>query len=1302
MMMNATTSSSSPSSNKKHNNSKPLLEPTSEVPWKVEVVSCAPRSVVAEAAASAGAGSSGGGGGILASASCGRWHCVAVAKARASEGDDDAIRVSAAASSAGRTTTPKNKITAATATRSSGGLGGYDDVELHVWYDDPSESLVDQKLRPAARLRHPQLRVVDNGGVGGAVFDYEEEEEDDDVLLLAMDSSVSPSPDERVCVYAAHRASGAVVAFKVTRRDLLLHAVAAAANEQDRRGSSAPGGGAKTTSTTATAASSSSSSSSVTFIKLDADDDEVLTSLDAGHGRAAAGTSRGGVSWITPTFVPMALRVRTLPNAAAATAAGGGVSSTAHGILSRLSMLITPAKKQRTSSPSSLSHGASGVVKCMIQGKARLTCAVRRGQIVRYEAESGAQGEAAAAPGIATPLANLLPALQERLSGIPPLRCVRVVASCPFNRSSSSSSNEADDEDGFHVLVLTRHSKPRDSDSSYYDDDFEDGGGSPVLPNSAGYQDLSRIYWLRLVRSQKSTMAVDADTAEDADVVAGDCLEIQAAHYLNRFVAPEDVTVGPNSLVATLDDCHSAYAAFTAPNLPIIVMSMDGAAAAAAASGTRSDEREQQIVYEVDLDVSKYGDAIWSMDNDIISHGCFATTSEGLGLRIRRIPMTAPSAARMTTALTAASSSATNPATLATLTSHLRSCFWTTYRNPRESVPLPPSLLHASKSDLEAAVLVFGQQLLLPPNYDQHEQSQKNLQSFVGNLLDWHSAYINMLQQTGLYRSLSQFGRWKLLGLGQQVAVYQALVLQHRKNKTPTAWENSCYSLLTSADHVASWLLDIQISGERMYDDEQRAQYVDWLVLVMTEATAYREERAATIYDISVADGTPRVRNPEDAPLFTSCPQTRAVLRNQIDDWKQNNRSAGTASTDTVETIVKVALQSFGDTYNACPTNETQLAYAQMQKDAIALIANDKLAFSLSLEHAYFEGLCELALKHEKKKDHLDYSLEHLFETVADDVIYVSSGLMLSSFACRYHAERGLLGHAIQYGKYCPETLSKLMEELDDLKPYRWIQAVRNADYSGATSSLLDTSAKENAGLGMIKRSLDIASIANAVVEKVHEEASGMYDDGVGGGHEQRRQIIIPEDGHAKRRRVIIDKMRERVNVQNELRDESADEGLWSADRLVDYAIGACEKSEFKEDKIHACFLGLVACTTYESDNDVRANAVSVWKRAVLEDWPMWEKWVTECATSSSGAEGGPDLARSVRESTVFGGLVSKSNESLAAVAAVQYRGSVEDKVCEDLSNRDGTDDAMFETELRRLLQSAAEAEPLGLVEMQQ
>jgi hypothetical protein len=253
--------------------------------------------------------------------------------------------------------------------------------------------------------------------------------------------------------------------------------------------------------------------------------------------------------------------------------------------------------------------------------------------------------------------------------------------------------------------------------------------------------------------------------------------------------------------------------------------------------------------------------------------------------------------------------------------------------------------------------------------------------------------------------------------------------------------------------------------------------------------------------------------------------------------------------------------------------------YEEVKAVAIALIrkiGNDRLAFDLSKTHSWNDGLCQLALDHEKEAE---FKLDDLLQDSA-----------FCKYALKWHANRGLFHNVLNHGRHCPKLLAEFLETDDRLRPYRWVAAVRAHNYELAATFLLDS---EGAGsLSEVRRALSIAKMCS------------------------------------RKRRKLIDRKLDLVKAQEILLGDS-EASLWSPDKLLSVALDRLEQEG--EDQIQTAVIALAIAGA--SDDRLRM-AAQVWSVCISADRNRWAEWLKAQDDLTD-----PQLRRTIIETTVFGGL---------------------------------------------------------------
>lgn len=469
----------------------------------------------------------------------------------------------------------------------------------------------------------------------------------------------------------------------------------------------------------------------------------------------------------------------------------------------------------------------------------------------------------------------------------------------------------------------------------------------------------------------------------------GSCLTLNISEWLCRF----HVTVQCVGLVATENDM--LYAVMSYPNESVSCLALNKS-------------------MEVDLP-TKQVPSVVLLGKDAVTHGCHMVTSTGLLVRARWMQLqnhNIPTAAH------------SNPV----LASHLSATFWHSYRSATGGMPIPPSLQSAKPADLERAILVVAQQI-----------QQEGDSSSLKNPMEWHTSFIEFLKQNGLYRSVSNQGRWNLLGIGQELAVYGAL----GRNQHPLVKDLLPHGVATKLQLLQQHVLQFTSTEER--------NFCDALCLAVETAQQYRADLAVDTYDV-LLDGHP-------CQLWTHQAILQHVFVSQLEYW----RDSGSKLDPTQVTVVaKATLTSFFES--------SHKQYEQIKALAIPLVRavdDDYSAFDLSQEYRWFEGLCQLSLDH-RKEDY--FQIDTLLREWDDS---------FGKFVLQWDIDRHKYGQLLRHGEHTPTLLTEFLERDDRLRPYRWIHSGRMNKYSTATSQLIDDAANGTINLHDTKWALSMAVLSN-------------------------------------------------------------------------------------------------------------------------------------------------------------------------------------------------------------------------------
>jgi len=726
----------------------------------------------------------------------------------------------------------------------------------------------------------------------------------------------------------------------------------------------------------------------------------------------------------------------------------------------------------------------------------------------------------------------------------------------------------------------------------------------------------SRIYWIvaRLDNTSESGMT------------------IVRSHWLSRFALPEQVRV----LGLVSCENESVYAAVSA-NDTVILMALVPV----------GGDETNHVIQEVDLPARKIPNLLPSMmERDTVTHGCFLVASTGIGVRARFMPQdntyTSPTKRRRV-------------GNSKMLMQHLRSYFWASYQDSNISTPTPPSLLQANVADLELAVIQIGAEL----------QQKATPSDSVS--LDWQIFFIKLLQDDGLYRRLSETCKWKLVGIGQELKVFvdmaQLLLHQFRHKIEPEmvdAWERGL-----QAQSMAEWFLSVQKIVEQSGWLHSKAWY-QLLGTALDSILNYRQDSAPKVYDVATENA------PE--PLWISQPSMQAMLKRQIRYWQTNYQDV---PLNLIQDVVKVALlshcEALSPLQSPSESEKARMEFSKIQKAGISLLrmlsdGHDELAFELCVQYRYFDGLCELSVAHEKKRDAGSYSLDPLFDTMKG--MDSSSGFSFPQHVLQWHTDRGLYGQVINYGRHSIADLNRIMAKNTQLRQYRWIPVVRQGYFGQATDLFLEN-CKEDNSFKNNQWALSMAKLTN--------------------------KLVPVQSQQSKEQSMKIERALDLVDAQQMLMEDDEqeqDSPILSPVELAELAMKKLGDSYENSDRVRLAFVGLTICNFMDDKQTSLDFTSRIWAECLLSDGAQWSEWAMDGFGSSSA-----DLAW-IREealvSTVFGRLLEECRKD-ESMRKVTYGRDLESVV---IDRAQGDENRESFTRVLRIVAAPAPAETMQAVSL--
>lgn len=603
---------------------------------------------------------------------------------------------------------------------------------------------------------------------------------------------------------------------------------------------------------------------------------------------------------------------------------------------------------------------------------------------------------------------------------------------------------------------------------------------------------------------------------------------------------------------------------------------------------------KDEDIHEVDLPQQEAPSLI-GMSKDVETHGCALVTTPGLVLRARwmQLQQQAKSTDRDV-----------SQEVVFKLAKHLRLTFWSYYQT-QQLQHMAPSL-ESSSTDLvsmESAILLTARQL--------QQEGEGSVSSH--NPMEWHLSFVRMLQQAELYKNLSSVARWTLLGIGQELAIHSVLV------------HSVLFSKELPPHGLASKVAQVQ---RHVLDHAPSREWSTVLAQSLQEAAHFRDAHSVPTYDV--------LQNP--CQLWTH--QLKDVLLLQL------KHPETMPSDGTLETIITNSLQVHQELESK--------DYALVKSLGIGLIRtelnDDKMAYDLSLEHAYYEGLCQLSMDNP-----VEYSLEPI---LTNDSNAGSEWGDFGAFSLLWFTQQGRYDQVLTYGRLLPDTFGALVK--DRLHNYQWIHALRQGKYDEASDALYNINATGQ-NVEETKWHLSMAKLT----AKVHDFSTG-------GGKSVEGEAMDVDHVQESKRRKRIDSKLDLIGAQLELMEAQGNEmPLQTPDYLLQLAIEKLQTTTDTESIVKYAMVGLVIC-----QNDDMDGIATVWSEVIAKELTdKWSVWIRSQAPTR-------DV---LVENTVFGQLWKQVQEQPVDVhAAMQY----DPTVLEDMVMRKLKLDRGAAVELKRLLRS--------------
>lgn len=519
----------------------------------------------------------------------------------------------------------------------------------------------------------------------------------------------------------------------------------------------------------------------------------------------------------------------------------------------------------------------------------------------------------------------------------------------------------------------------------------------------------------------------------------------------------------------------------------------------------------------------------------------------------------------------ASTSGSTDRQTIKLLAGHLQVAFRKFYISEAQEAPLPPSLLNGpSKENLSHAIIMVAKA---------KGEAQQNLEQ--------HLLFIKFLQLTNLYGQLDSSTQGELLRVGSAKAVRQELARARVLDMPISPDDNEIL--------LGDWWKPLPSQSTT-----PNGSAFPHFLTILEACHVFQEEHVQTTYQLyqynSFLPWTSRVEI-----------QTQLI---QIWNLWNDKMSAKGLDGDqsSIDRLVELGLASFAATY-ATYTSRTLEAEKAREEYVTALhngirilikvSPNHALAWDLSQRHDYYRGLCDLAFEHERKLDADQYSLDPFFKARSEDERNdIVSLEKFSFFVLMYHIERGYMGHALNYGRRCPDVMRRAIHQKSLNDSHLWVHNVGVGNFGQTVEALVQDQSSKTAR--QTKRLMSLASLSNKIE---NEEAV---------------------DNHLPKKRARLIDSRLDCAVAQESVLGRPDSPLLEPERLL---LAILDRASSTDSYLEA----LGVCMAIESPVRAEQCASRVWRTAIEQDAVLWKHILSGDSTTIVGsAKEDTQLARLV------------------------------------------------------------------------
>jgi len=432
----------------------------------------------------------------------------------------------------------------------------------------------------------------------------------------------------------------------------------------------------------------------------------------------------------------------------------------------------------------------------------------------------------------------------------------------------------------------------------------------------------------------------------------------------------------------------------------------------------------------------------------------------------------------------------------------------------------------------------------------------------------------------------------------------------------------------------------------------------------MEYALGYREARSETIYDLS---STPPTRRgwgssgnhhegggsgcypwtSNDEILSTLEDNTMALQKLTNDPARVDILRHPPTAEAVAELVREMAHALLAGHRDITPSRRDEGRYDAAKRSAVSLVrwisprstddggveadveVGEDLAFRLSLDHGYFDGVVEIChhrfdrtaghrrtspydigvmLSPDRGTDVDGEGDEQTYGSLYDRPDY-TTGLTFPKFVFRWYTDRNMASEVFELGGNCPEILSEYMEEDTRLSDLRWLQHLKTGSYDKASHCLMGLVSSGIVPIGGGKNTVPPSMESRQLVLSLAKLSSMVNTDNNNNNNNNNntnggRSNITKEEGKIMDQNLELCKAQEILAGMTD-RPEVVLKTAMSAGDLISMSLTLIDALDDVQDTSRACLAALSVVDVIQASSR-SFEAGKIWAKSIESDARTW------------------------------------------------------------------------------------------------